>query len=234
MIQYYFKYFCYIFFLLYKYLGGLAVAVPGELKGFWELHQKYGRLNWSDLFEPIIDLCEKGHIVAPYLARILQNYKTRVMESPSLREVYVNPATDDVWVEGDSIKRLKLAETFKVIAKEGASALYNGSLTKQFVKDIQDLGGIITEFDMESYRVTWDPPVKSTFLNEYTIFSPPAPASGILVSFMLNVLDQFLDSLPSVKNYHRIVETFKYAYAKRSELGDMAYEPSVAEVCFMI
>ena len=25
--------------------GGLAIAVPGELKGLWELHQKYGKFN---------------------------------------------------------------------------------------------------------------------------------------------------------------------------------------------
>lgn len=41
------------------YRGGLAVAVPGELKGLWELHQKYGKMNWSDLIQPNIELCRK-------------------------------------------------------------------------------------------------------------------------------------------------------------------------------
>lgn len=178
-------------------------------------------------------MCENGHIVAPYLARILQNYKSRVMGSPSLREVFVNPVTNDVWVEGDRIKRLKLGQTLRTISIEGPSALYNGSLTSGFLTDIRNLNGIINEEDMANYKPTWDTPVTSQFL-DYTVYSPPTPSSGVLVSFMLNVLDKFLNSTPSILNYHRIVETFKFAYAKRSELGDLEYEPSTAEVCSSI
>lgn len=50
------------------------------------------------------------------------------------------------------MKRLKLAETLEVIAKEGADALYNGSLTDKFVEDIRNFNGIITRTDMEQYQ----------------------------------------------------------------------------------
>jgi gamma-glutamyltranspeptidase/glutathione hydrolase len=54
--------------------------------------------------------------------------------------------------EGDRIKRPGLAQTLRVIADEGGSALYNGSLTQMFVDDIQELGGIITLEDMANYQ----------------------------------------------------------------------------------
>ena len=38
----------------------MAVGVPGEIAGYWEMHQKFGNLPWSDLFQPTIDLCRKG------------------------------------------------------------------------------------------------------------------------------------------------------------------------------
>lgn len=57
-----------------------------------------------------------------------------------------------MWLEGDKIKRLKLAETLEIIAREGADALYNGTLTKSFIQDIQDFDGIITEEDMNNYK----------------------------------------------------------------------------------
>lgn len=41
-------------------VGGLAVAVPGELKGLEELHKAYGTLPWSRLFKESIELAEGG------------------------------------------------------------------------------------------------------------------------------------------------------------------------------
>lgn len=39
-----------------------------------------------------------------------------------------------------------------MIAKEGADALYRGSLTKLIVDDIAEWGGIITEEDFNNYQ----------------------------------------------------------------------------------
>lgn len=57
-----------------------------------------------------------------------------------------------VFKEGDIIKRPQLAETLRIIQKEGADALHNGSLLERFVKDIQNDGGILTEEDMRQYK----------------------------------------------------------------------------------
>lgn len=133
-------------------LGGLAIAVPGELKGYWSVHQKYGLLPWEDLIRPTIELCRQGHIVSHYLERILSGRASRMYAEPTLREIYINPETNHTWRYGDRIKRPKLAETLEVIAKEGAKALYNGTLTKGFIQDIQSFGGIVTEQDLLEYR----------------------------------------------------------------------------------
>jgi hypothetical protein len=67
-------------------------------------------------------------------------------------EILVNSKTNSVWKAGDKYKRLKLAETLELIRDSGASVLYNGSLTEGFVKDIKNLGGIITTEDMNEYQ----------------------------------------------------------------------------------
>ncbi|KAK2152993.1 hypothetical protein NP493_2374g00024 [Ridgeia piscesae] len=60
-----------------------------------------------------------------------------------------------------------------------------------------------------------------------TVYSPPPPASGAVILFMLNVLKGYHwsnDTLATLSGrvlmYHRIAETFKFAYARRSQLGD--------------
>lgn len=68
-------------------LGSKAIAVPGELKGYWELYKKYGKLPWAELVQPSIDLCRNGYIVTEYLGRLLTEQKSRIMERPSLRYV---------------------------------------------------------------------------------------------------------------------------------------------------
>lgn len=53
---------------------------------------------------------------------------------------------------GDVYAFPKLAETMRIIAKEGADAVYNGSLTRQLIEDIRKANGIITEEDLANYK----------------------------------------------------------------------------------
>lgn len=43
----------------YQY-GSLAIGTPGEVKGYWELHKRFGSMKWKELFQPTIELCERG------------------------------------------------------------------------------------------------------------------------------------------------------------------------------
>lgn len=133
--------------------GGLAIAVPGELKGLWALHQKYGKLKWRDLIQPNIDLCRNGHIVSPYLVNIFSGSEQKLLNEPSLREIYINPKTKKTWQLGQKIKLEQLAKSLEIIAIEGADAIYNnGSLAKHLIDDIRNFGGILTEEDLLDYR----------------------------------------------------------------------------------
>ena len=53
--------------------GGLAVGVPGEMKGLWTLYTEIGGgVPWSSLLEPTIQLCEQGFLVDATLASALR------------------------------------------------------------------------------------------------------------------------------------------------------------------
>lgn len=66
-------------------VGGLAVAVPGELAGYWAAHQKYGKLPWSRLVLPTAEMVEKGIEVNSHLANALKVEQKLIMEEPSMR-----------------------------------------------------------------------------------------------------------------------------------------------------
>ncbi|CAH2048572.1 unnamed protein product, partial [Iphiclides podalirius] len=216
-------------------VGGLAIAVPGELRGYGELHRAYGRLPWRDLVAPAAELCRNGHRVNEYMGRVLRSYSDRIKAEPSMREIYVNPETLEVWNEGDMIREPTLARTLDVIAAEGPEAIHNGSLTASLVRDIEAFGGIVTEDDLRHYRVEWQEPIAVPITDDYTLYSVPLPGSGSVLAFILNMLRGWVgdgSAAPVGSNlyWHRIVETFKYAYAKRTGLGD----PSRTNVPYLI
>lgn len=201
--------------------GGKAIAVPGEVKGYWELHKEYGKLEWSRLFKPVIELCRRGHEVSKYLANILRVRKSIITNSPTLSEIYIDPATNDVYKQGDLVKRLKLAVTLEEIADKGAAALYgNGTLAQRVIESIRREGGIMTIEDLMAYNATWGTPASRTFENNKTLHTFSTPGSGSLVVFIMNVLNKYLPDGPALRSYQRIAETFKYAYAKRTLMGD--------------
>lgn len=208
--------------------GGRSIAVPGELKGMWELHQKYGKLTWKEVFQPIIDLCREGHEVTSYLATVLRFKEKEVLTIPSLREVFVDPATGKIWKAGDKLKRYALADTMETIANEGADTFYKmGKVGRQILDDIKEFGGILTEEDFAEYQVKWEKPVETTLKHGEKLYSMPLTGSGSLLIFVMNLLKDF-DLKHDVLSYHRILEAYKLAYAQRSEMADPAFVPSAA------
>lgn len=60
------------------------MAVPGELAGYWDAHQTYGRLPWSRLVQPAIKLAENGVEVNSHLAMVLQLKAVSIKAEPSM------------------------------------------------------------------------------------------------------------------------------------------------------
>ncbi len=53
------------------HLDGLLTAVPSEVRGLFDLHQKFGKLKWSEVMAPVVALAEGGYTVTPALERNL-------------------------------------------------------------------------------------------------------------------------------------------------------------------
>jgi gamma-glutamyltranspeptidase / glutathione hydrolase / leukotriene-C4 hydrolase len=100
----------------------------------------------------VIDLCRKGHLVSPYLENILRASTKDLLDEPSLSEIFINPSTNLSYMQGNRIKRLKLARTLEVVAREGAAALYGGALGRKMVEDVRTMGGILSEKDLQEYE----------------------------------------------------------------------------------
>jgi gamma-glutamyltranspeptidase len=134
-------------------LGGLSIAVPGELRGLELLHYRHGSLTWSEVVRPAMELARDGFRVSTYLAQLIEEKKEYFGTMPDLAYILTKD-NDGVTPlkEGDIMKREQLAKTLESIMEKGAEVLYKGDLAKMLAMDIQLQGGIITASDLSNYR----------------------------------------------------------------------------------
>ncbi|KAG5678928.1 hypothetical protein PVAND_008549 [Polypedilum vanderplanki] len=216
--------------------GGLSIAVPTEVKGLHELHRRFGKLSWSRVLEPAIHVAEKGFKVPNYLARVLSQYEEKIRRTDGFKDFYVNPKTNEIYREGDTLKNPQLAETLKIIAREGANAIYSteGSLGQKLVNEIQANGGIVTMNDLRIYQPKFAPSVAVKLFQGDTLHTTNLPSSGSIFAFILNILEGYKfheNSFDFHRGnkliYHRIVEAFKFGFGFRTSLGDETSEEVV-------
>lgn len=132
--------------------GALAVGVPGELAGYWAAHQRFGRLPWSSLVEPSLNICRNGYQMSKHQYDSLNFQPENIYGDSLLKKIFVNSTTNKFYPQGTKIIHHKLCKTLEIISEEGGDALYNGSLAKILAEDVKDLGGIITMKDLNDYR----------------------------------------------------------------------------------
>ena len=168
--------------------GGLATAVPGEIAGYWAAHKIAGKLPWADLFAPTIELCKNGFAVSEELDWAISTFEDGIRNDNGLKNMFINSTTNRAFKTNDLIKFPQLAKTLKIIADGGAKAFYDGELSAQIVAENNLKGGILTLDDLRNYNPVITTPIEANLFKNYKYYGVPPPSSGILISFILNLM----------------------------------------------
>eukprot|EP00118_Oscarella_pearsei_P009100 m.50382 g.50382 ORF g.50382 m.50382 type:complete len:625 (+) comp34067_c0_seq13:34-1908(+) len=215
--------------------GGLAVAVPGEVRALWEAQKKYGLLEWSELFPPAINLAKNGFRVTAHLAHAI-NASYQQFLSPLLRDIYL--PNGSLLQENDTAFNLNLAKTLELLANASQLEFYDGSIAKSITDEVVAYGGIMTLSDLRNYSVKCSDPLETKFGGfplschltssyfthlDFKILAPHPPSGGPVLLSILNIVGGYdMDEHDSLF-YHRLIEGYKFAYAQRSQLGDPSF-----------
>ena len=201
--------------------GYLASGVPGTVAGFWEIHQKFGSLDWELLLEDAIYYAENGFAITPYMGDMLTKYEEKLSYFEPTKKIFMEHSPD---FTGSTLIQKDLAKTLKIIAKNGKDGFYKGVVAKKIASQMQKNGGLITEDDLMAYKPKWRKPLISNYRNNKIITMGPPSSGGVHVIQMLNILENY--DLQEVghntpKYINLLAEVMKYAYADRSKhLGD--------------
>ncbi len=203
--------------------GYLAVAVPGMVAGFIEVHQKFGRLPLKTVLTPAIKLAENGFAIYPEYHQALTYKASTLRQDPAAAAIFLNDQ-GQVPPLGTMVIQKDLAQTLKLIANKGAEEFYNGSIAKALIRSFRNNGGLITQKDFDTYKVHWRKPIEATYKDYKVVSMPPPSSGGVHVIQFLKFLedDNLVKHGPlSAQSIHLAASALQSSFADRARyLGD--------------
>ncbi len=168
-------------------VGWGSVATPGAFAAFAEAHRRFGSVEWNAILEPTIKIVEAGFPVSGASAEYLDHSHRLVFGWDETSRSITHHDDGSPVAEGDIIHIPHLADTLRRVGEDGASVLYNGELGRRMATAVRDGGGILTEEDLNSYRVEVRDPVRFQ-IDEWEIATNPPPAVGGVVASAILLL----------------------------------------------
>ena len=205
--------------------GGLSVGVPGAMRMLERAHRDHGRLPWAELFVPAIELAESGFEISPRLYFLLDRFRRIAQAERFLAYFYDEDGAPRE--TGFRLVNTEYAATLRLLAAQGADAMYTGELAERIVEAVTNNvirpGGMTLE-DLRNYEARTTTALCSPY-RQWRVCGPRPPSSGgIAVQQILGILEAYdapaLTDDP-VQSIHLLAEASRLAFADRNlYLGD--------------
>jgi len=197
--------------------GPLPVSVPGCVDGWFELHNKFGKLSMTEVLDPAIYYAENGFPLTELIAYYWGGSANFLKRYPGFEEIFMPGGKAPK--KGEVFKNPYLANTFKLIAKEGRDVFYKGEIAEKIVKYVREQGGFLSMKDFEDHTSEWVEPI-STNYRGYDVWELPPNGQGTAVLQMLNILENYDIAnmgFGSPEYMHLFIEAKKLAYEDRAK-----------------
>ncbi|HEX2548620.1 MAG TPA: gamma-glutamyltransferase, partial [Gammaproteobacteria bacterium] len=73
--------------------GARAVGVPGTVAGMWMVHQRFGKLSWSQVLQPAIRYAEDGFTVSQKMSDLAHNAEKNFVGKTNFAKYFSNLRT---------------------------------------------------------------------------------------------------------------------------------------------
>jgi gamma-glutamyltranspeptidase / glutathione hydrolase len=136
--------------------GHSAVAVPGSVAGLCAAHERFGRLPLAQVLEPSIEAADRGLDVSWNLVLFLNERLAEIRRVPRAAELLLRdgdlPRPPGWGGVRDRIDLSELAQTLRLIAREGAAGFHDGPVADAIEREVCANGGILTAADLRAYE----------------------------------------------------------------------------------
>lgn len=213
--------------------GERPVAIPGNVRGFFALQARYGRLHWSQLIAPAENLARFGTPTSRALAADLRALQGPLLAEPSFRETFAAPEGTRLLADEEPLLQPDLALTLGRIRVEGANGFYRGPWAEAFVRAANRAGGDLVPADLQGYQVTIAPAITLPAGRGANAYFPPAPLVGGVVGAQLWAVlrgrDRYEDANP-VERALLLAGASRQALAERGRWAAVPMPTAEADV----
>ncbi|MBM3116880.1 gamma-glutamyltransferase [Jeongeupia naejangsanensis] len=204
--------------------NGIAVGVPGTVRGWDEALRRYGTMSFAQVLKPAIRIAEQGFRIEPNFNRITRLNEAKFARFSSTSKLYLKDGK--ALPVGTPFRNPDMARTYRAIAKGGVNAFYEGPIAQAVVDAVnlppatsgtRVMAGAMTLADLQDYEARFRQPIVSTYRG-YEVYGMPPPSSGgIAIAEALNILETFdFSRMTRVQAQHLYLEASRLAFADRN------------------
>ncbi|MGA8332514.1 MAG: gamma-glutamyltransferase family protein, partial [Mycobacterium sp.] len=207
-------------------LGWNSVTVPGAVSAWVELHAKFGKLPFEQLFEPAISYGRNGFLVSPTIAEQWAAQVPLFQAQPGFAATFMPAGRAPR--PGELITLPDHAATLETIAATNGEAFYRGELAVKLQAHAQAHGGAMKATDLDAHHADWVDTISGDYRG-YAVHEIPPNGQGIVALIALGILDHFdMASFPvdSADRVHLQIEAIKLAFADaQAYVSDIDHMP---------
>lgn len=194
-------------------IGAGAVSVPGCVRGWALLLERFGSRSLDALLAPAIHYAEAGFPTTRLLSQAIEETLPASVD-PEWRRIFTPVGRAPQL--GERLRQPDLAETLRVLAAEGPDFFYQGRIARAIASRLEADGFLLAE-DLAAHTAEWGEPLHTSYRG-YTVYETGLPTQGIAALLALNLLegvDLGRMALHSTDHLHALIEMVKLAYADR-------------------
>lgn len=204
-----------------------SVTVPGCVEGWEELHRRFGRRPWAELFEPAIYFATQGFPVTEIIQDHWREATEKLAEEENARRLFLREGKPPK--VGEVFRNPELGGALRLLSREGARAFYRGAIAKAVLQTSKRLGGVLVAEDLSEFQAEWVEPISIRY-RDWTIYELPPNGQGIAALEMLNLMERFplgRYGPQSAEALHAKIEAQKLAY---QDLRRYVADPRFAKI----
>ena len=206
--------------------SGLSAGVPGTVDGWQRALRRYGSWSIGRALRAGIDTARHGFVVDRTFVSQTEPVVDWFDDIPSTAALHLDP-DGTPRDEGSVLRNPDLADTYRLVARAGASAFYEGRLAEEIAAAAADppIGpeadhvwrpGLMTVRDVGSYDAVERPPTRVEYRGLDVYGMGPPSSGGSTVGEALNILEGYdLAAMGRTQGLHLFLEASRFSFADR-------------------